>query len=241
VPPSFIFTIFASGSCGFVQSWFEPLFALLVQASQVLARRRLDPRRLCEPFQVLVVLRAVVAPHDAAQRSIGFQRRRVDTNRATAQQSLFGQYLQHEGEHLFVHFDVQPLANPAQTGMIRRRFVHCVAEKRAQRERVGAAPRDPALGVESFEADERHAHVHARRNARTALAGGVVLRAAFLDVAVELRGREDRVQPIVERVTWRSRKIARRDPQVRLLGHRSSLHRHQPPSSSRKLSKEIGV
>lgn len=120
--------------------------------------------------------------------------------------------------------------------MLGRALGHAVPQEAAQRERVGAAPGDPALAVDPFEeTDEQHAHVHARRNARASFALGVEARATLFHEPIEARLREDLVQPLVERVARRTRQLRRRDPQVRLLLRRSTLHRHRLRSSLRML------
>jgi hypothetical protein len=56
------------------------LGSALVCPRQAGARRRLDARRLRELRQEVLVALARVAPHDAAQCRIGFQRRGVDAD-----------------------------------------------------------------------------------------------------------------------------------------------------------------
>ena len=63
------------------------LLPLPIEPRQVLARRRLDARGLRELRQKLLIALARVAPHDAAQRRVRFQRGRVDADRLALHQA----------------------------------------------------------------------------------------------------------------------------------------------------------
>src|SRR6202008_1245035 len=194
------------------------------------------PRRARECGEELRVLRAVVATHDAAQRGVRFERRSIDADRASFQEALPSQHLENESEHFLVHLDVQPLADPRQARVIRRRLRHLVSEETAQRERVCAAPCDSALAVDALEkADEQHSHVHARRNARPTLPLRVEARTALLDELVEARGPQDSIQLLVEGMARGTRQLARRGPEIGLLVDLALLHRQRSCTSMRIL------
>ena len=96
VRPSFILAIFASGSCGWVQSAFEPFFLRVRSNRANSARVGVErPDASASRVQKCVVALARVPPHDAPHRRIGFQRRGIDADRAPHHQRSVGQSLQH--------------------------------------------------------------------------------------------------------------------------------------------------
>ena len=79
VRPSFILVILASGSRPVVVRAI--LLSLTIEARQVRSCRRLDARGLVQLGQEVVLALARVAPADASQGGIRFQRRRVNADR----------------------------------------------------------------------------------------------------------------------------------------------------------------
>ena len=97
--------IFASGGLA------RPIFvrellalALTVEPDQVVDRRRLDTAFLGHPSQHLAIAFAIVTAHDRPQRRVGFHRRPVDADPLALHQTMLGDELQDEGEHLLVRF-----------------------------------------------------------------------------------------------------------------------------------------
>ena len=80
------------------------LLALAVQAGQLFARRVLDPGRLRQVFEIVVIFLAVIPPHQGAQCRIGFQHGGIDGNRLAFHQPFFGQDLQHPPKNGLVGF-----------------------------------------------------------------------------------------------------------------------------------------
>src|SRR5688572_25338875 len=89
-PPVLHFGDFVSGSCGWVQSSFEPLLPSSAsdQSREVSTRRGLDARGLRQLCQDVLIALARVAPHNAAQYRICLQRRRIDANGCALDQAL---------------------------------------------------------------------------------------------------------------------------------------------------------
>src|SRR5277367_6524761 len=100
--------------------------------------------------------------------------------------------------------------------MVRRALVKRNAQECPQRQTVRAAPGDAALAVEPFEvADEQHAEVDARRQARLTafLFAFVEDGTASLDPAVEVGLSQQRVELLIEGVACRRCELVRRDEQ----------------------------
>jgi hypothetical protein len=72
-----------------------------------------------EHRQVLVAL-ARVAPHDAAQRRIRFQRRRIDADRLAFDQSRVGQTPQHPRKYSLVRLEIDQATRTRDRRMVRR-------------------------------------------------------------------------------------------------------------------------
>src|ERR1700674_3984792 len=103
-------------------------------------------------------------------------------------------------------------------GMIGRWLAQIVAQKLAEAETVGCAPRNATLGFDALEvAQQQHPEVCSWRNRRTARAALVILPADGFDPLVELLRVQDRVQPLVKHVPWRGHDLVRRHPQILLL------------------------
>ena len=96
-----------------------------------------------------------------------------------------------------------------------------------QRERIGEAPRDAALAVESFkEADHHDAEILARRQGWTSELVVIEIGAVGFTEEVELGVVENFVQPLVERVARCCGQLPA-VPQVLLpLSHLPGAHRH---------------
>ena len=90
----FILVIVASGSCGCVQSSFEPFFFRLRSMRARSARVGVSiPEAWASFCQEVVIALARVAPHDASQGGIRCQRRRVNADRLPFDQSRVGEAL----------------------------------------------------------------------------------------------------------------------------------------------------
>ena len=139
-------------------------FALAVEPDQVVDRRRLDTALLGHPRQHLAIALAIVAAHDRPQRGVGLHRRAVDADPLAFHQTMLGDELQDEGEHLLVHFVRQTAARLRQPGMIGNLVALAEPKEISQRSRIRAAPDNAALAVEPFEiTDHVHAEITARR------------------------------------------------------------------------------
>ena len=106
------------------------LLALPIQPRQVLPRRRLDARGLREPRQKLLIVFSRIAPHDAAHRRIGFERRRIDRHRLALEQPGLG----------------QPLLDPREDGAM---GLQIDQPSRARNRRVIGRPLHPTPGAET--------------------------------------------------------------------------------------------
>jgi hypothetical protein len=184
----------------------QPLaLAPAIQPDQVPGRRRLDAARLGHAGQHLTVALAGVAPHDRPHRRVRLHRRGVDADPLALDETTLGQPPQHPGECRVVHLERQPGAGAAQPGVVRHRLALAEAQELAQGQAVGAAPLQPALAVDALEvADQQHAEVAPRRQRGPAPVRGVVGRTLSLDEAVEPRGDELDLQPVVEDVARRA-------------------------------------
>ena len=86
--------------------------------------------------------------------------------------------------------------------MIRRRFVETVAEETTQRQGVGDAPSDAALGVYAFEeADQLQSKVDSRRQRRPSQPVVVERPTALFAEAVEVGCIQRFVESFVERMS----------------------------------------
>ena len=112
--------------------------------------------------------------------------------------------------------------------MIRRRFGQHQPEKLAQGKRIGCAPRDRALGVQSFEVtDQQQPEVTARRQAGATLVRVEPLTQS-LDEAVEVVLVENLIQSRVERVGGTARQVLGCHPHRGLIRMPLSFaHRHR--------------
>ena len=210
------------------------LFPLAVDARQFGARRRLNPRGLRELRQEVLIALTRVAPHDAAQRRVRLERRRVDADRLSLHQARVGQSLQHPGEDRLVRLEIDQAPRARNGRMIGRRLRQHHAEKLAQGKRIGRPPRDGALGVQAFEvADQQQSEVAARRQPWSAVVRVEPLAEPF-DVGVEVVLVENLIQSRVERMGGTARQVLGRHPHRALLRVPPSFaHRHRRQCSTR--------
>src|SRR5262249_19757746 len=135
--------------------------------------------------------------------------------------------LEYEDEDALVDVQGQALADLGEAGVVRGRLGQRDAEEGAQRQAVGAAPGDAALGVEALEvADQQHTEVDAGRDRVAALAVGVGGRAGILDVSVEARFCEEGIELVIEDMAGRGGEVRGSDPEVGLLLLRPATHAH---------------
>jgi hypothetical protein len=168
-----------------------------------------------EPRQKFLVRLARVAPDDAPQRRIRLQGGRIDADRLARDQVRRREHLQDPREHGPVRLQIDQPPRPRDRRVLRRRLLQAEAEKAAQREGVGGAPRDPALRIDPFEvADEQQPKVRARQEAGAAQPG-VEQRALRLDEGIERVRVEHLIETLIERVPARPRQLIRGDPQSR--------------------------
>ena len=100
------------------------LLALPIEPRQVLARRRLDARRLREPRQKLLIALPGVAPHDAPHRGVRLERGRVDRDRLALEQPGLDEPLLHPREDGAVRLQIDQAPRPRNRRMIGRGLVH---------------------------------------------------------------------------------------------------------------------
>ena len=192
------------------------LRAFAIEPRQVGPRRRLDARGLREPRQKLLIRFARVAPHDAPQRRIRFERRRIDADRLSLDEVRRGQHLQDPRKHGTVGLQIDQAPRPRDRRVLGRDLVEPQAQESAERERIGGSPGDAALRVDAFEIpDQQQPEVRPRRQTRPAHGGGVERRALRFHELVEGVCLEHLIQPLVERVPTGRRQIIRRNPQPR--------------------------
>jgi hypothetical protein len=118
------------------------------------------------------------------------------------------------------HVDEQPRLQvdqsprPRDRRVLRRRLLEPQAQKAAQRQRVGGAPRDAALRINPLEvADQQQPEdVPGRRLGRPSLAWNGAYCVSTNSSTV---GIEHLIEPLVERVPASRRQLIRRDPQSR--------------------------
>src|ERR1022692_4114271 len=96
-----------------------------------------------------------------------------------------------------------------------------------QRERIGKAPRDAALTIESFEEpDHHHAEILARRQGWTSEFVVIETGAGSFTAGVELGLVENLVEPLVEGVTRCCGQLAAVPQLLLSLSHLPGAHRH---------------
>ena len=226
---------FASGSCGFVHSLFDVFFlTVAVQSRQVFPCRRLNPRRLGEPRQKLLIALSRIAAHDAAHRGIGLERRGIDRHGLAAEQARFRQPLLNPREDRPMGVEIDQPSRARNRRVIGRRFIQRQVQELANRERVRRAPSDAALRVDALEvAHQQQPEVHAGRQTGTAHRLGVKRPARPLDELVERLRVEHRVHASVKWVRGRRGQIGGGYPEVMLTSPlASSAHCHRQQCST---------
>src|SRR3989454_265587 len=187
----------------------RPLLPAPIKARERLAGRGLNARLGREPRQEFLVALAGVAPHDAAHRGVGLQRRRVDRHGAPLEQASRGETLLHPGEDGAMRFHVDQPPRARERRVIRGRGVEAEPHEATDRERIGRAPGNPALGVEPFEvAEQQQPKVPPRRQPGAPHHRRVERLTLFLGEPVEAGFVEDGVQPRVERMAGRDGELA---------------------------------
>jgi hypothetical protein len=127
------------------------LLPLTVDARQILSRRRRNPRRFREVRKKRLVAAKIVAAHDRSQRCVGFQRRRIDTERLSLQQIILAQQTEHPREDFLMCLFVDQSSRPRDCRVIRWCRLRRQPEKIAQAQRVCQPPGDPAFAVDALE------------------------------------------------------------------------------------------
>ena len=226
-----------SGSVGDSQSLFETrFFRLRSNRRSVFVARILDPRLLREPLDVFLPVLPAVAAHDRLHRRVGFQHRRVHGERLALVEPALDQDAQHEGEHLLVNLQRQPLADHGERRMVGCSLRYRQAEELSKRQAVATAPGDPALRVDSLEvAHQQHPEIHARRNRRPTLNRRVVRAAELFHEPIEPRLVQHLIHPLVERVPGRPGQLRGRHPQP-FLHSTSTTQRHPHPPLAARLT-----
>ena len=115
----------------------------------------LNPRRLGEPRQKLLIGFPGVAPDDAAHRRVGFERGRIDGDRLPLQQLGVDESLLHPREDLAVRLEVDQATRSRNRRMIGRDIIHAEPQKTADGQRVRRAPGDAPFRVDSLEVPEQ--------------------------------------------------------------------------------------
>ena len=222
------------------------LLALAIQPRQGLTGRRLDPRGLGEPRQERLIALAGVTAHDAPHRGIGFQRRRVDRNRAAFQQASSDQPLLDPRKDGSMRVDIDQPAGTRDRRVIWRRLLDAESHEPADGQRIGRTPRDAAFRIETFEvADQQQPEIASRFQTRPPHRRGIESPALVFRKPVEPLGIEDRIQLGVERVTRRRGQVGGRDPQRRLLGlaraHSHTRHFSTPTTLVRRTRQRLST
>jgi hypothetical protein len=182
VRPSFVFVIFASGSCGLVQSSFDPFF-FRVRSNRASSARvgvampdasasRGSHGSYASPVSRRTMLRiAGLASSVVASIPI------VPLHQVGVRQPL-----QHPREHRLVRLDVDQPARARQGRMVWRRLVQREVQELPDAQRIGRAPRDGPLRVHAFKiAEQQQSEIAPRRQTRPPDAVSIERRALRLD------------------------------------------------------------
>jgi hypothetical protein len=141
------------------------VLARAIEADQGRRGRRFDAARPGQTAQHLLVILAAVPAHQTAQRGIGLLGRGIHADPPGRHQVVLVRDLQDQAEHGMVDFQRQPRAGDAQRGVVGHALALDQPQEAVQRQRIGAAPFDLALGVQALElADEQHPEVPPRRD-----------------------------------------------------------------------------
>ena len=117
---------------------------------------------------------------------------------------------------------------PRDRRVLRGHFVEPQAQKAPQRQGVGSAPGDPALGIDTFEVpDQQQPEIGARRQARATHPVRIERGALAFHEHIKAMRVEHLVQPLIERMAARRWQFVRGNPQPRRpCAVRASTHRH---------------
>ena len=98
-----------------------------------------------------------------------------------------------------MHFQGQAPPDAAQGGMVGHGFGGAELEELPQRQGIGTAPADAALGIDALEvADQEHAEIPARRDGPAAEFFGVEGRTELFEEAVKCFLVQELLQPLVK-------------------------------------------
>ena len=162
-------------------------------------------------------------------RSAAFASRVVasDAERLAMEQPSVGHAQQDPREHGLMGLQINQAARARNRRVIRRSHVQAEAEKLPQGQRIRRAPSNPPFGIDALEIpNQQQPEIDGRGQARAPHLDGIESGTALLDERVKPRLREQRVQPLIERVRRRRRQIARRDPYRRLARRSTFAHGH---------------
>ena len=188
-----------------------------IEPPELVVARRLDAALGGELGQHLAPALARLAAGDDAHRRVRFHGRGVDPDAFALDQTGRGEPPDDPVEYPPVGLERQPRPRLRKRRVVGHRLRQPEPEEAPERQRIGAAPSDPALGIDALEvADQQHPEVPSRRHRRPPHDRRVERRAHILDEAVEARRRQNRVQPIVERVPRRARHVPPRHHQIGL-------------------------
>ena len=202
---------------------YQQIFTLTVQALREHGLLRgknlgIDSVFGGEPLYVLPILFLSVAMHQSAQRSIGFNDRRIDAQILATQQTMFAQGLQSQREDLLINLQAQTLANDREAGVIRRRLLQRIVQKGANGHRVGAARGDRSFAGKVLEKPNHdHLQIDHRINPRAArLVLFISRRTDGPDPIRETERLQGLIEPRIKGCFRRLRKLMSRHPELAL-------------------------
>ena len=203
-----------------------PFLAPTVEPGQRFPARRPETRGLGQPGEELLIAFPGVPPHDAPHRGVRFQRRGIHGERLAPEQMGGDQALLHPRKHGLVRLDIDQPSRARDRRVIGRGLGQPQAQELADRQRVGGAPGDPTLRVETFEvSDQQQPEVPAGGKTGSSHHGGVERPAVLFNKPVEARGVENLVQSHIERMARGQRQLGRGNPHRRLFAL-AFAHRH---------------
>src|ERR1700737_4679768 len=204
------------------------LLALAVKPRQILARRRLDARRLGQTGQKLFIALARVPPHNRAHRRAGLGSGGINANSLALKQCPIGKQAKHPGEYLLMCLHIYQSTSTGNRGMIGCFLIQPNTQETPQAQSVLQPPGDAALRLDALEIpDHQRPEIDPRRQAGTAQLLGVKPGTQLLHKRVESLPVKNLVQTNVERVTWAHSHIRIRHPQILLpLSILACSHRH---------------
>ncbi len=223
------------------------LLPLPIHPRQILPRRRRDTGGLRQLGQELLIGGPVIAPDNAPQRRIRFQGRRIDAQGLALQQARLGDALQDPREHGLMGLQIDQAAGARNRRVIGRRLVQTETEKLPQGQRIRRAPSNPAFGIDALKIpNQQQPEIDGRGQARAPHRGRIESDTAPFDERVKLGLREQRIQPLIERVCRRRRQIAGGDPYRCLAGRSTFAHGHArhcstPPTLTKRTRQRLST